>query len=138
MLVLAQSSVWMRAPREASFRKLASRGARIQTLLWASTSTKRRDYSDVKYVDELIGPNTINTVPVSTLDAYRDHGHPEVRIEQDVDGAKWVLDKLPELGINMEQVAQQLEDEGYQKFCEPYVHLMETMGKRLPQYLESE
>ncbi|WP_435628186.1 transaldolase [Candidatus Ferrigenium straubiae] len=120
------------------FRKLASRGVRVQTLLWASTSTKRHDYSDVKYVDELIGPNTINTVPVSTLDAYRDHGHPEVRIEQDVAGAQWVLDKLPELGIDMKQVAQQLEDEGYQKFCEPYDHLIETMAKRLPQYPESE
>jgi transaldolase len=120
------------------FQKLASRGARIQTLLWASTSTKRRDYSDVKYVEELIGPNTINTVPVSTLDAYREHGRPEVRIEQDVAGAQWVLEKLPELGINMDQVTAQLEDEGYQKFCEPYDHLMETLERRLPQYLEDE
>lgn len=120
------------------FRKLAPRGARIQTLLWASTSTKRPDYSDVKYVEELIGPNTINTVPVSTLDAYREHGRPEVRLEQDVAGARWVLDHLRELGIDMDQVTAQLEDEGFRKFCEPYDHLMETLEQRLPQYLESE
>ena len=120
------------------FRKLASRGARIQTLLWASTGTKRPDYSDVKYVDELIGPDTINTVPVSTLDAYRNHGDPKVRIEQDIANAHWVLEHLRELGIDMNQVTQQLEDEGDRKFCEPYDHLMETLETRLPQYLESE
>lgn len=118
------------------FRKLASRGARIQTLLWASTSTKRPDYSDVKYVDELVGPNTINTIPVDTLDAYREHGRPEARIEQDVTGAGRVLEQLRELGIDMDQVTKQLEEEGYRKFCEPYDHLMETLEQQLPQYLE--
>ncbi len=113
------------------FTKLAARGARIQLLLWASTSTKNPEYSDVKYVDELIGPDTINTVPVTTLDAYRDHGDPKVRITQDVEMAYWVLAKLPELGINMDRVTQQLEDDGDKKFCEPYDKLMQTLAKAL-------
>lgn len=131
-VAVANSKLAYQIYREAfasdRYKKLALHGARIQLLLWASTSTKRADYSDVKYVDELVGPDTINTVPVATLDAYRDHGAPAVRIEQGVEQARWVLDKLPELGIDMEQVAQQLEREGDQKFCEPYDHLMETLA----------
>lgn len=114
------------------FKRLAAQGARVQWLLWASTSAKNPQYSDVKYVDELIGPGTINTVPVATLDAYRDHGDPKVRIEQDMDVAHLVLAQLPELGINMDHVTQQLEDEGDRKFCEPFDHLMDTLAKSLP------
>ncbi len=113
------------------FKRLAAQGARKQWLLWASTSTKNPGYSDVKYVEELIGPDTINTVPPSTLDAYRDHGDPQVRIEQDLDAAHWVLEQLPALGISIDQVTQQLEDEGDQKFSEPYDHLMATLGKAI-------
>lgn len=113
------------------FKQLSKHGARKQWLLWASTSTKKPAYSDVKYVDELIGPDTINTVPIVTLDAYRDHGDPQVRIEQDVEGAHWVLQQLPELGINLDQVTQQLENEGDQKFSEPYDHLMATLEKAI-------
>ena len=113
------------------FKKLSRHGARIQWLLWASTSTKRPDYSDVKYVDELIGPDTINTIPLNTLDAYRDHGDPKVRIEQDVELAHWVLEKLPELGIDMDRVTQQLEDEGDEKFAEPFDHLLDVLEKIL-------
>ncbi|MGE5758189.1 MAG: transaldolase, partial [Sideroxydans sp.] len=114
------------------FTKLAQHGARIQWLLWASTSTKDPRYVDVKYVDELIGPNTINTVPPNTLDAYRDHGDPKVRIEQDLDKAYWVLEQLPGLGINIDQVTQQLENEGDEKFAEPFDKLMQTLEKILP------
>ena len=67
------------------FEKLADQGARAQRLLWASTGTKNPDYSDVKYVEALIGPDTVNTAPMETLDAYRDHGDPKARLEQDVD-----------------------------------------------------
>lgn len=134
-VAVANSKLAYQIYREAfaseRFRKLAARGARIQLLLWASTSTKRPDYSDVKYVDELVGPDTINTVPLATLDAYRDHGRPEVRIEHGVDTARWVLAQLPQLGIDMDQVTHQLEAEGDQKFCEPYDHLMETLAKTL-------
>ena len=75
----------------ARFKKLADNGARVQRLLWASTGTKNPDYSDVKYIDSLIGPDTVNTVPVETLDAYRDHGDPNARLEQDVERAGWVI-----------------------------------------------
>ncbi len=113
------------------FKQLSSQGARKQWLLWASTSTKNPRYSDVKYVDELIGPDTINTVPPNTLDAYRDHGKPQVRIEQELDAARWVLEQLPALGISLAHVTQQLEDEGDQKFSEPYDHLMATLEKTI-------
>ena len=98
------------------FRKLAAQGARVQRLLWASTSTKNPDYSDVKYVEALIGPDTVNTVPLETLDAYRDHGEPKARLEQDVEEARRVLERLPELGIRIDKVTRQLEDEGVAKF----------------------
>jgi len=77
------------------FKKLADKGARVQRLLWASTSTKNPDYSDVKYIEPLIGPDTVNTVPLETIDAYRDHGDPKSRIEQDVKKANWIMAKLP-------------------------------------------
>ena len=80
------------------FRKLAAQGARVQRLLWASTSTKNPDYSDVKYVEALIGPDTVNTAPLETLDAYRDHGEPKARLEQDVKEARRVLERLAGTG----------------------------------------
>lgn len=109
------------------FRHLAARGARDQRLLWASTGTKNPAYSDVKYVEALIGPNTINTVPLETLNAYRDHGDPEVRIERDVAGAAHVLNRLPALGIGIDSVTQQLEDEGIAKFIQPFDKLIKTL-----------
>ena len=112
------------------FRKLAAQGARVQRLLWASTGTKNPDYSDVKYVEALIGPDTVNTAPMETLDAYRDHGEPKARLEQDVDEARWVLERLPELGIGIDNVTRQLEDEGVEKFNKPFDKLMETLAQR--------
>jgi transaldolase len=113
------------------FRKLAAWGARVQRLLWASTGTKNRAYSDVKYVEALIGPDTVNTAPLETLDAYRDHGEPKARLEEDVAKAARVLKRLPELGIHMDKVMQQLEDDGVTKFNQPFDTLMETLAKRL-------
>ncbi|MCG3148231.1 MAG: Transaldolase [Verrucomicrobiae bacterium] len=112
------------------FAKLAGRGARVQRLLWASTSTKNPDYSDLKYVEALIGPDTINTVTVETLDAYRDHGEPKARLEQDVERAGWVMQRLPELGLNIDQVTQQLEDEGVEKFNQAFDKLMNALVKK--------
>jgi len=120
------------------FSKLAAQGARVQRLLWASTSTKNPDYSDVKYVESLIGPDTINTAPLETLDAYRDHGEPKARLEQDVKEARWVLKRLPELGISIDNVTRQLEDEGVEKFNKPFDKLMETLAQRSPRYLTRE
>ena len=113
------------------FRKLAAKGVRTQRLLWASTSTKNPEYSDVKYIESLIGRDTVNTIPIETLDPYRDHGKPEVRIEQEVVNARWMLDRLPELGINIDKVTQQLEDEGIEKFNKSFDKLMETLEKAL-------
>jgi transaldolase len=113
------------------FKKLADKGARVQRLLWASTSTKNPDYSDVKYIEPLISPDTVNTVPLETIDAYRDHGDPKSRLEQDVKEANWIMARLPELGISIDKVTGQLEDEGVRKFDEPFDKLMETLKERL-------
>jgi transaldolase len=111
------------------FRKLADKGAPTQRLLWASTSTKNPEYSDVKYIESLIGRDTVDTAPVETLDDYRDHGKPEDRIEQEIVKARWMLDRLPELGISIDKVTQQLEDEGVEKFSNSFDKLMETLEK---------
>jgi len=103
-------------------------------LLWASTGTKNPDYSDVKYVEALIGPETVNTAPIETLNAYRDHGEPKARLEQDVQEARWVLERLPELGISIDNVTQQLEDEGVEKFNKPFDKLMETLAQGWPRH----
>jgi transaldolase len=114
------------------FKKLAAQGARPQRLLWASTSTKNLDYSDVKYVEALIGPETVNTAPLATIEAYRDHGEPKARLEEGVEEARSVLDRLPELGIDIDKVTQQLEDEGVDKFEKPFDKLMATVAQRSP------
>jgi transaldolase len=111
------------------FNKLTAQDACVQRLLWASTGTKNPDYSDVKYVEALIGAETVDTAPVETLDAYRDHGEPKARLEQDVEEAGWVLQRLLLLGIDIDQVAQQLEEEGVEKFNHPFDELMETLAK---------
>jgi transaldolase len=111
------------------FARLAERGARRQRLLWASTSTKNPAYSDVKYVEELIGSDTVNTLPMETLRAYRDHGEPRVRLEGGLAGARSVLRRLCELGIDMDQAAQQLEDEGVAKFSQAFDGLIAALEK---------
>jgi transaldolase/glucose-6-phosphate isomerase len=124
--------------RGRPFAPLAEQGARVQRLLWASTSTKNPAYSDVKYVEALIGPETVNTVPLETLDAYRDHGNPALRLETGTDRANEVLSQLPELGINMEEVTRQLEDEGIDKFVKPYDKLLDTLEKERHASLQKE
>lgn len=109
------------------FKRLAERGARVQRLLWASTSTKNPDYHDLKYVESLVGPDTINTLTVETFDAYRDHGAPKTRLEQNVERAAWVLGSLSELGIDIDQVTQQLEDEGVEKFNQAFDGLIRAL-----------
>ncbi len=115
----------------ADFRRLTDKGALTQRVLWASTSTKNPDYPDVKYVEALIGPETVNTLPQETLDAYRDHGRPAPRLEEDLSEAEWVLRTLPELGIDIDRVTGQLVHEGIEKFNKPYDSLIQTLeGKR--------
>jgi transaldolase len=110
---------------------LAENGARQQRVLWASTSTKNPAYSDVKYVEPLIGRDTINTVPIQTLDAYRDHGKPALRISEDLDHAHRVLQDLAELKLNLDAVTQELEDEGVEKFTFAYQQLLARLGEKI-------
>jgi transaldolase len=118
---------------QGRFQKLAHKGGRPQRVLWASTSTKNPDYSDVKYVEALIGPETINTLPKETLQAYRDHGNPEERLEQGLEEARKVLESLSEVYIDIDQVTQQLEEEGVEKFNKPYDRLMNTLARKRSQ-----
>jgi transaldolase/glucose-6-phosphate isomerase len=118
------------------FRRLAGKGARTQRLLWASTSTKNPAYSDVKYVEALIGPATVNTVPEETLNAYRDHGDPASRLQEGLVEAQHVLTRLSSLGIDLEAVTQQLEDEGVEKFNKAFDRLMDTLKQTRAAALE--
>ena len=113
------------------WRALAAAGARPQRLLWASTSAKDPAYADVRYVEELIAPDTINTLPPATLDAYRDHGQPAPRLMAGIDAAPDVVERLVGLGIDLEQAAEQLEREGVEKFAVAHDALMGTLADRL-------
>jgi transaldolase len=99
-------------------------------VLWASTGTKDPEYPDTKYVDELIGPDTINTMPPETMDACRDHGNPAPRLEGNLGEARKNIDRLGELGIDLDRVTQQLEDEGVEKFNKPYDSLISKLAKK--------
>ncbi len=106
-------------------------GGRVQRVLFGSTSTKNPDYSDVLYVEELIGPETVNTMPPATLHAFRDHG--EVRgatLLEDVDEARSQLDKLAELGIDLDQITEQLQRDGVKKFKDPFDELFEALEEK--------
>lgn len=105
------------------FRKLAQMGARSQRLLWASTGTKNPAYSDVKYIETLIGRETINTMPPDTLNAYRDHGEPSLQLEKGIQEAQQILDGLRQTGIDLDTLTQQLEDEGVSKFSKAFEQL---------------
>jgi len=113
------------------FLTLKEKGARIQKPLWASTSTKDPSYSDVLYVEELIGPDTINTIPPQTLDAFLDHGAVEATIEKDLDSARKCFGKLEELGISMDEVTSELLDEGVKAFADAFTLLLEAIDQRL-------
>ncbi len=112
------------------FQKLRAQGARLQRPLWASTSVKNPDYPDTMYVDQLIGPDSVNTVPPQTLEAFKDHGQAQLRIEEDLEGAKAVLNRLEELGISVKWVTDELENEGVRAFSEAFEALLFTLEKR--------
>src|SRR6201992_388199 len=98
--------------------KLAAKGAHPQRLLWASTGTKNKDYRDTLYVEELIGPNTVNTVPPATLDAFRDHGELRNSLEENIDDARRVLDELQKSGISLDQITADLVKDGVKLFAD--------------------
>lgn len=112
------------------FSKLKDQGARTQRVLWASTSTKNPAYNDLKYVEALIGPETIDTIPLETLAAYRDHGKPASRLNKDGVKAAGMLRRLSEAGIDLDRVTQQLEDEGVEKFVKAFDALMNTLEEK--------
>ena len=108
---------------------LGEAGATVQRCLWASTSTKNPSYRDVMYVEELIGPATVNTMPVATFEAFADHGRAEPTLQKDVEGARRVLDQLAMSGIDMAAITQELEDEGVAGFAKSYRESIENMPK---------
>ena len=109
---------------------LHAKGAQRQRVLWASTGSKNPHYSDVLYVEELIGPDTVNTVPPATLSAFRDHGRPRASLEEDVADAMQLLDDLEKSGISLRQVTDDLLTDGVSKFVEPFTKLLGAVERR--------
>jgi transaldolase len=109
---------------------LRSKGARVQRPLWASTSTKNPNYPDLLYVDTLIGPDTVNTMPQQTLDALLDHGTIARTVDADLDGAHRVLDDLARAGIDMEDVSAVLEDQGVSAFAKSFEELLQSLSDK--------
>jgi transaldolase/glucose-6-phosphate isomerase len=112
------------------WQALAAKGAQTQRVLWASTSTKNPAYRDVIYVEELIGPDTVNTMPPATIDAFRDHGLLRNSLTEDVAGAKKVMDDLARTGISMKQVTDKLTDDGVKLFADAFDKLLAAVAAR--------
>jgi transaldolase len=112
------------------FSALQAKGAHLQRPLWASTSTKNPAYSDILYVQELIGPHTVNTMPQKTVEDFLDHGEVRLTLEDGLDQANGVMEKLEDLGVSMDQVTQELEDEGVEAFARSFTSLIESIDKR--------
>lgn len=119
------------------WQTLKAAGAKEQRLLWASTSTKNPNYSDVMYVDNLVGANTVNTMPPETIAACIDHCDVEDRIEIDLDQANLVLGNLAQVGINLDQVMVDLQKEGIDKFVQPFASLMASLSNKVEQLLSA-
>src|SRR5947209_450471 len=112
------------------FESLKQAGARVQRPLWASTSTKNPAYRDVLYAEELIGPDTVDTMPLETIENFRDHGQVRNSVEDNIPEAHAVFDSLEKVGIHYDQVTQQLQDEGVQKFADAFHKLFEGIGSK--------
>jgi transaldolase/glucose-6-phosphate isomerase len=112
------------------WQALAQRGARTQRVLWASTGTKSARYRDVLYVEELIGPDTVNTLPPATLEAFRDHGRPRPSLTEDLDRARETLAGLARLGISMQELTDRLLDDGVKLFADAFEKLLSRVEKR--------
>ena len=113
------------------FARLREAGARVQRPLWASTSTKNPNYPDTYYVDSLIGPHTVNTLPPQTIEAFRDHGTVAQTIDRDVEGARQVMADLARVGVQIDKVAQQLQSDGVESFANDFRRLLDAIeGKR--------
>jgi transaldolase/glucose-6-phosphate isomerase len=109
------------------WKALAAKGAQTQRVLWASTSTKNPNYRDVLYVEELIGPDTVNTIPPATLDAFRDHGRARPSLTEDVESANRTMETVATLGISMKEVTDKLTDDGVRLFAEAFDKLLKAV-----------
>jgi transaldolase len=109
---------------------LLSKGATPQRVLWASTSTKNPEYHDTLYIDELIGPDTVNTMPEETIRAYQDHGRPELRLERELDAAHKLLGELERAGVDYDEVTDTLEREGVEKFSAAFDELIAALAEK--------
>jgi transaldolase/glucose-6-phosphate isomerase len=112
------------------WNRLKKRGARVQRILWASTGTKNPEYSDVLYVEELIGTDTVNTLPPATLNAFRDHGEVRAALEERIEEAEAQIKKLTELGIDLDELTEKLQVEGVIKFAESYNKLISALEEK--------
>ncbi len=122
---------WKELCRGARWLALVARGARPQRLLWASTGTKDPRFSDVLYVESLIGPDTVDTIPPPTLNAFRDHGKAQSRLEENIDDASKVLEALARSGISIDDLTARLLDDGVGKFSEAFDKLLASVEKKL-------
>jgi transaldolase len=113
-----------------SFKALANKGAQVQRPLWASTGTKDPKYSDVKYVEELIGPDTVNTMPPATMDAFRDHGKPRLSVTEGIEQARDIRKRLAAIGIDLSEVGETLQKEGVESFSKSFEELLAAIKKR--------
>jgi transaldolase len=113
------------------FARLREQGAQLQRPLWASTSAKNPDYRDVVYVEELIGPHTVNTMPVKTLEAFMDHGEVARTVDDNVEEAEERLGALAEVGVDLDEVTAELQRDGVDKFAKSYDELLECVGSKL-------
>lgn len=117
------------------FMKLKEKGAREQHMLWGSTGTKNPAYSDIKYVEELIGPDIVNTMPESTMMAYKDHGKPRPTLEEDLDGARAVFKELEAVGVDINQVTAELETDGVKLFSDSFFTLLKEIAEKRDAFL---
>lgn len=122
--------IFKRAFSGPRWERLAAKGAKVQRLLWASTSSKDPSFKDTKYIEALIGPDTVNTIPLETIAAFRDHGIAKNTLGDDLDKATEILSRLKKGGIDLDIITQKLEDEGIEKFNKAFEKLLQAIGKQ--------
>src|SRR6185503_2120653 len=122
--------------RGERWEKLVEKGAHLQRVLYGSTGTKNPSYSDVLYAENLIGPDTVNTMPPETIAAFLDHGKVELTLERDLDAARTQLAQLEKLDINLQDVTRELLDEAVEKFVKPYDSVLKTISERQARLIE--
>jgi len=117
--------------RSERFKALEAKGAKPQRLLWASTSVKNKAYDELMYLEALIGPETVDTVPKDTLAIYREKGHPASRLEDGLEDAQYALYQLEDVvGLKLSDITQKLEEEGIEKFIKPFGSLMDVLAQK--------